>query len=128
MNKTRYNGKLKQYLEVSYSGQQLLSKHSLSDVGVWRIEGEDPNCDFGGAHSNPFLGYLEGRLLDVVTEAVSMPGFWTWGGGGNITKVDARKADPVARRALVEKRAALAKQLADIDAELGDKHGDSDTD
>lgn len=40
----------------------------------------------GGYHHEPLLGFLEGKLQDVIRKAVSMPGFWTWGWGGRITK------------------------------------------
>lgn len=78
----------------TYGGKRLLEKHSLNDVGVWLVKGEDPNCDWGGHHHNPSLGYLSGKLSEVVTEAVEMSGFWTWGAGGEITAVNIRLADP----------------------------------
>ena len=62
----------------TYTGQELLKKHSLGEKGIWRIRGEDPNCDFGGFHHNPELGIVEGTLEDVITYGVSLPSFWTW--------------------------------------------------
>lgn len=58
-----------------------------SKQGVWRICGEDPNCDFGGYHSQPYLETVSGKLLDVVKYAVELPRFWSWGAGGSITEV-----------------------------------------
>ena len=68
------------FLET-YQGLELLRSHSLSEYGQWEIRGEDPNCDFGGPHTNPTLGFLEGYLKDVIKVAVRMDGFYQWGGG-----------------------------------------------
>lgn len=87
----RSEAQYEQWTRTSYSGKKLLVKHSLNEVGTWRIRGEDPNCDFGGAHYQPELGTVEGRLEDVIRYAVKLPGFYTWGGGGDILKVEIRK-------------------------------------
>lgn len=79
------------WLRTTYPGQKLREKHSLSEEGTWRIRGEDPNCDFGGAHYQPELGTVQGKLLDVVEHAVQLDGFYTWGGGGDIIKVTIKK-------------------------------------
>ena len=79
------------WLRTSYSGQRLREKHSLDEEGTWRIRGEDPNCDMGGHHYQPELGTVEGKLCDVVEHAVNLGGFYTWGGGGDITKVSIRR-------------------------------------
>lgn len=68
----------------TYSGSKLLEKHQLSEEGTWEVRGEDPNCDLGGPHHEPFLGVYSGRLEDVIRMAVDLPGFWQWGGGGRI--------------------------------------------
>ena len=81
----------KNWLRSSYSGKKLLEKHSLNETGTWRIRGEDPNCDLGGSHYQPDLGTVEGRLEDVIRYAVSKPNFFTWGSGGDITKVEIKK-------------------------------------
>lgn len=73
----------------TYSYQQLVKKHSLSETGIWKVRGEDPNCDFGGHHHMPELGTFEGKLEDIVAYAVTLTGFWQWGSGGDITKVGA---------------------------------------
>lgn len=70
----------------TWSGKRVLEKHSLSETGVWRVEGEDPNCDMGGHHHNPFLGYFEGTLEQVINKAYTLPHWFSWGGGGNIIK------------------------------------------
>lgn len=66
-------------------------KYPLSTYGVWHVRGEDPNCDMGGAHHQPSLGYFEGTLEQVLRHAVMLPGFWQWGGGGDATLVDTVK-------------------------------------
>jgi hypothetical protein len=75
-----------QFIGTSYSGRELLKKHSLNEYGIWEVRGEDPNCDLGGAHYQPKLGFFEGTLEQVIRKAVSIPGFYTWGGGGDIKK------------------------------------------
>lgn len=70
----------------TYSCKRLLEHHALDEYGKWEVFGEDPNCDFGGPHVQPYLGLLEGSLPDVIAEAVEMPGFWRWGFGGEIKK------------------------------------------
>lgn len=77
----------RQYLETSYAGRKLQEQHSLEEVGVWQVLGEDPNCDLGGSHHQPDLGTYEGRLSDVIDLVVMMPGFWQWGAGGDIRAV-----------------------------------------
>ena len=79
-----HSDKFTQYTKVSYSGTKLLEKYPLNTEGVWIIEGEDPNCDYGGCHSNPYLVTVTGKLEDVLEYATNLNGFWTWGSGGNI--------------------------------------------
>lgn len=80
-----------QWIRTSYGAKRLLENHKLSEFGTWKISGEDPNCDFGGAHYQPELGVVEGTLDDVIKYAVKLPNFYTWGSGGNITKVEIKK-------------------------------------
>ena len=72
-----------QYLRT-WSGQEMMKKFNMSDHGTWHIKGEDPNCDWGGPHHEPDLGYFTGTLEECVKYAVELPKFWTWGGGGRI--------------------------------------------
>ena len=76
------------YTKNCYSGKQLLRSHSLSESGIWEVFGEDPNCDMGGHHHEPYLGKFSGTLEDVIRHAVTMSGFWQWGGGGRIRRSD----------------------------------------
>jgi hypothetical protein len=82
MSKSKYA----QYTEIDWYGRNLLEKHSLNEIGVWSVHGADPNCDMGGPHHMPFLGYFEGKLEDVIRLAIELPRFWQWG-GGEIKKV-----------------------------------------
>ena len=83
------NEKVNDFLE-RYEGKELLLKHKLDEQGTWEVKGEDPNCDLGGSHHQPLLGYFEGTLENVLIHAVTLPNFWTWGAGGSIKKVIAQ--------------------------------------
>lgn len=70
------------------------SEYGSVDGGytVYAVYGEDPNCDMGGSHSNPFLGTVEGTFNDVLEHAANhMKGFYTWGGGGYIKPTNTLK-------------------------------------
>ena len=102
------------YTEVTYSGRKLLERNKIGDVGTWQIKGEDPNADFGGHHHQPDLGIYSGTLGDCIKYAVALPNFWTWGGGGSISKVEVvttRDAEAVAN--FCKRGAALAKLTAE---------------
>ena len=75
----------------SYNGKALAEQHSLNEIGIWQVKGEDPNCDFGGSHHEPDLGLYEGRLETIIQIAILLPGFWSWGGGGRIVKTEIKK-------------------------------------
>jgi hypothetical protein len=98
-----------------YSGKSLLEKYSLGQTGVWRIFGEDPNCDMGGSHVQPDLGMVEGKLSDVIEYAVELSNFFAWGSGGDIKLLDApKKINPDANR----QRKALQAQLVELEADI----------
>jgi len=111
-----------QYTEVSYSGRELLKKHSLDETGTWEIVGEDPNCDLGGHHYQPKLGMVEGRLGDIIAYAVELPSFWTWGAGGDIKKIGKPikiTAESNAERARLQEQAArLREELKQVEQRL----------
>lgn len=97
----------------TWSGSNLVKNHSLSEYGVWKVLGEDPNCDLGGTHYQPDLGTFEGKLQDVIEYAVELPGFWQWGSGGTITLTSApKKINPDANK----RRKELEAQLRDAEA------------
>jgi hypothetical protein len=102
-----------QFTKISYSGVELLKKHSLSEYGIWRVRGEDPNCDWGGSHHQPDLGSYEGKLQDVIRVAVELPGFWQWGAGGDITRTNIEKVDSSTIAERNKKRARLKEVEAE---------------
>lgn len=77
----------------TYNGNDLLQKYSLDEFGIWQIVGEDPNCDMGGYHHQPDLGNVEGTLSQAIDYAVNLVGFWQWGAGGNIKKLEIKRLD-----------------------------------
>jgi hypothetical protein len=106
-------------IEHLYFYKDLLKKYKLNDVGVWRIRGEDSNCDFGGNHHMPELGIVQGKLADVLLAAINMPNFWAWGGGGAITPIEIETIDDLSRKAdLNQEKRDLQDRIAKIDAEL----------
>lgn len=99
----------------THSGRELLKKHSLTEYGVWRVRGEDPNCDYGGFHHMPEIGTFEGVLDDIINFAVDLSGFWDWGAGGDITKVDM----PIKIDASTNKRRKeIEKRINELEEEL----------
>lgn len=74
-----------------YINNRWKEKYPLDEYGTWEIRGEDPNCDFGGYHHEPLLGTYKGRFIDVLTYAVNLNGFYTWGSGGRVKKVSPSK-------------------------------------
>jgi hypothetical protein len=97
-----------------YTGSKVVSKYSLDETGQWQVYGEDPNCDMGGYHHEPFLGTYEGKLRDVIYYALTLNGFVQWGGGGKIEKLDINGQ----YEELVAKREEVWKQLLAIDSEI----------
>lgn len=90
------------YLKT-FSGRELLGRHSLDEVGIWKVLGEDPNCDLGGSHIKPDLGTFEGKLLDILNHGTSMKGFWQWGVGGDFIKVKIQEVVPtIIKRKITE--------------------------
>ena len=82
-----------QHFLNTYSGRSLLCKHSLEEMGVWEVRGEDPNCDMGGYHHRPLLFRARGKLRDVIGEAVNYASFYTWGAGGEIVPYNDKMID-----------------------------------
>jgi hypothetical protein len=101
---------------------RLLKAYPSDTAGTWRILGEDPNCDWGGPHSEPELETVTGNYGNVVKYALTLPRFFTWGGGGRIIKVEAVKnVDELHSAKVKELKAArikLAKELVQVEREL----------
>jgi len=107
----------KQRFLRTYSGQELVSKYKMNMKGIWHVRGEDPNCDMGGSHSQPHLGYYKGTLDEVINLAVDLPGFWQWGSGGSINLITIDDVDSVEfkrKEKLREEKKKLEQRLAEI--------------
>lgn len=119
MNETREEDLFNRYMNT-YNGRNL--KYSLYQEGIWKVLGEDVNCDLGGSHHQPELGTFEGKLIDIIKYAVTLNGFWAWGGGGNFVKVkppvkiDTKKIDEI--NELKEELKNLNKQIKEINKRL----------
>ena len=83
------------FIISTYNGQRLLQEHKLDEEGTWEVRGEDPNCDFGGHHHEPYLGTFSGTLENVIRKAVTLDRFWEWGYGGSIRKVEIQPIEKV---------------------------------
>jgi hypothetical protein len=97
--------------------------YKSEEYGYWVAKGEDPNCDFGGPHSSPVLGYFEGKYKHVLSYAKTLPGWFTWGYGGRVEKsnIEFVKIDEFSieeRARLENKKAVLLEELKNIDKEL----------
>lgn len=96
--------------------KRFFEKYNPDEHGIWEIYGEDPNCDFGGHHHNPFLGVVEGFAKDVVEYAMDLRGFWQWGSGGYLKKrtETVKKITP----GYNQRKNELLRQKADLDKKL----------
>ena len=110
---TKTISKREQFLNT-YSGKDLIKKYPLDLRAVWQVRGEDSNCDFGGSHFMPTLGYYEGTLDEVIDIAVNLPNFWQWGGGGDLTPIKIKPAD----KARQEEMAAMRKEREELLAKV----------
>ncbi len=119
---------VKKFLNT-YSGRILLEKHNLTDYGFWKVTGEDPNCNMGGYHHEPELGIFEGVLEDVINYAVHLPGWYTWGYGGNIVAYSSKKIKKITADSVKEfennrnKAKTLEAELERIKRELANLEG-----
>jgi len=113
MSKVNKESALDRY-KKTYAYRALLQKHTLTETGIWRVHGEDPNCDLGGYHHMPDLGTYEDRLEDIIAYAVTLSGFWQWGAGGEIVKLGAPikiDAESNAKRVAAEQKVAELEKL-----------------
>lgn len=104
--------------------ERLLRAYAPDEPGVWKILGEDPNCDLGGHHHQPELEIITGTYKNVVDYALKLPQFFTWGGGGNIKKQAERfkNIDKLVSNQryneLKSERVRLTERLAQVEKEL----------
>ena len=103
------------------TGRKLLRQYSLDDVGLWKVEGEDDSPGDWGASSNiPVIDLISGSLRDAVEHAVANPRFWTYGAGGNITKVKTVVNNPERHANALRRKKELELALKLVNAELGE--------
>jgi len=86
-------------------------KGDPNKYAIWNIYGEDPNCDMGGSHINPFLGQAEGRYCDVLEYAKTLQGWYQWGGGGYISENKQLNIKKVASSSISHERYEKIKSL-----------------
>jgi hypothetical protein len=112
--------------EHKFIKDKLLKHFPATCKGVWEIYGEDPNCDVGGSHHTPLLQVVEGTYINVVEYALTLPGFFTWGGGGNIKlqeitrpAINVDEINSECRKELNNKKDQLQKEIDEINIKLG---------
>ncbi len=108
---------LREY-KKTYAGARLLEKYSLDTQGIWRIRGEDPNCDLGGHHHQPDLGLFDGTLREAIEHGTGLPGFWQWGAGGNFSLVEITKKEDDLVTFLKEGEKEMARNLFSTTVDL----------
>lgn len=96
-----------------YSGKDLLKKHTLTEYGTWFVRGEPSDPGIGGG-PGPIVGHYEGVLNDVIDMAVMEKDFWSWGGGGEITKINVQKVDSKDAAVRIAEQEAEEKRQADL--------------
>ena len=122
MSKQVKQNNFDRYMQT-YAGKHI--GYPMSEVSVWLVKGEDANCDMGGSHYQPTLGYFEGKLEDVIRYAVELPNFWQWGGGGSFEKAvppNVIKVTPNSvreRTEMLAKKAALEAEVAELQKKIG---------
>ena len=120
---------LEELLECKYG-----KKYLPDDYGIWEVKGEDPNCDMGGTHIQPHLGFFEGTFKDVCEHALTLSGFFQWGGGGDVymASESIKSATPIGNGGKLKHRNEAIEFLLHDATEfaidkLGQKYEDNDT-
>lgn len=87
----------------------------LDTYAVWEVRGADPNCDLGGSHHTPLIGYYEGKFEDVFNLAKTKSSCYGWGGfEAEFQPIEAVKVDSDS----VKKQNKLLKEKEDIEKRL----------
>jgi len=81
--------------KIRHARERLSKEYPGDQYDTWHITGEDPNCDLGGPHHNPHLGYIKGRYSKVLEKALTLGGFFQWGDGGYIKPVEAENINGI---------------------------------
>ena len=103
---------------------RLLSKYPPTQSGMWKILGEDPNCDFGGSHHEPELEIVTGEYRNVVEYALCIKDFFSWGRGGRIVEVknnNLKNIDNFMSNEMIRlesRRNQLQNELLEIDKQI----------
>jgi len=106
---------------------KLIKNYPADEIGTWEIRGEDHNCDFGGSHHMPTLGYFNGKYQDVLEYALNLSGFFAWGSGGDISRITIHDIDSESNEKLIKARAELKvaeEQLEVVKAKITQLKGD----
>jgi hypothetical protein len=97
----------------TYEGKLLLEKHSLHDIGIWQVLGENMNDSPHSCGYSPTLGFFEGMLTDVIEHAVTLDKFWGYGAGGRFEKIGIKRITPETTK----RRQAMTAQLNHLKSE-----------
>lgn len=84
------NERYLKFITNTHSGKRLLQEHSPTETGYWKVVGETDDPGPGGGRGAD-MGIVKGRLIDVIHWATAQNAFWSWGGGGSITKVTVKE-------------------------------------
>ena len=98
-------------------------KYKHDDYGLWIVKGEDPNCDLGGPHIQPLLGYFKGFYKDVENYSKQLDNWKNWGSGGSIEKINiqeiTKESIPI-RQSLLKEQQELRDRLGQLKEILGE--------
>lgn len=70
------------------SNKNIHDTYYLNPYGTWQIFGEDTNNDMFKSPHTPLLDTIQGHFQTVLSKAVTLKGFWTYGEGGTIRKYE----------------------------------------
>lgn len=112
--KSKYDQYLEKFRADQRSAYSKMKGIGLDDYGYWTVYGD--SCD----GPTPRLGVYEGKLSDVISYAVLLPGFWGWGCGSveplTVTKITNTSAQVY--KELQQRAEDLAKELANVQTQL----------
>ena len=100
--------------------QETNAKFGEDAEGLWQVFGADDNCDLGGHHYTPSLGFYRGKLKDVIKLFMTLPRFWSWSVGEikRVTVLDVDEGTADRLQELREKEKILEGQLSEVRAKL----------
>lgn len=98
-----------------------MTKYLDDDEAIWVVKGEDPNCDLGGPHVQPILGYFSGMHKHVLDYVKELKGWSQWGRGGDIERIEVTHIDGFSiakRKGLLQEKKTLEARLKEIAKQL----------